>query len=97
MALKAIGGILILIGLVDFLGSFAGFDLWGMTGIQLPEIIWRYTAYIELAAGYALFKAGSNAGAAEEAPPEVEVPDVVDTAEVPEVDGVEDDEEGLTE
>ena len=96
MALKAIGGILILIGLVDFLGSFAGFDLWGTMGIDLPEIIWRFTAYIELAAGYALLKAGGG-GDAEEAPPEVEVPDVIDTSEVPEVDGVEDDEEGLTE
>jgi len=87
MALKAIGGLLMLVGIVDFLGSFAGFDLWGMTGIQLPEIIWRYTAYIELAAGYAMFKAGSSAGTAEEAPP----------PELPEVEGVETDEDGLTE
>jgi len=33
-------------------GSFTGFDLWGTLGIQLPEIIWKYSAYIEIAIGY---------------------------------------------
>jgi hypothetical protein len=58
LALMAIGGFLVVFGLVDLVGSFAGFDLWGTIGIYLPEIIWKFSAYIEIAAGYALFKLG---------------------------------------
>jgi hypothetical protein len=41
-----------LFGVVDLVGSFAGFDLWGTLGIQLPEMIWKYSSYIEIAIGY---------------------------------------------
>lgn len=59
MAMMAVGGALCLFGLVDFIGSFAGFDLWGgFLGIQLPETLWKFSAYLELIAGYFIFKTG---------------------------------------
>ena len=66
IALMALGGILVVFGLVDLVGSFAGFDLWGTIGVQLPDIVWRFSAYIELAVGYMLFRAGKGAVETEE-------------------------------
>ena len=56
----AIGGFLIAFGLVDLLGSFAQFDLWDTIGVQLPDIIWKFSAYIELAIGFGAFKLGKS-------------------------------------
>ena len=53
-----VGGLLMAFGLVDLIGSFASFDLWGTLGIQLPDIIWSFSAYIELALGFFLIKFG---------------------------------------
>lgn len=50
--MKIVGILIILFGVVDLVGSFAGFDLWGTIGIQLPELVWKYSAYIEIAVGY---------------------------------------------
>lgn len=50
--MKIVGILIILFGIVDLIGSFTGFDLWGTIGIELPELIWRYSAYIEIAIGY---------------------------------------------
>ena len=59
--MKIAGFILIAIGLVDLIGSYAGFDLWGgFLGINLPEFLWKISSYIELAIGYGLIKLGSN-------------------------------------
>ncbi|WP_163931893.1 hypothetical protein [Paraferrimonas sp. SM1919] len=58
--MKIIGILLIAFGLIDLFGSYADFDLWGNLGVQLPEIIWRFSAYIEIALGYLLVKQGSN-------------------------------------
>lgn len=59
IALMVVGGALVAFGLVDLIGSFAGFDLWGsFIGVQLPDILWKYSAYLELLAGYFIFKAG---------------------------------------
>ncbi len=56
-----IGGFFFVFGLVDLIGSFAGFDLWGQwIGVELPEILWRFSAYIEMAIGGLLFKFGSG-------------------------------------
>jgi len=52
--MKIVGILIILFGLVDLIGSFTGFDLWGTIGIQLPEMIWKYSAYIEIAIGYGI-------------------------------------------
>ena len=41
--------VLIALGLIDFGGSYANFDLWGGTfGIQLPDTLWQYSAHLEL-------------------------------------------------
>ena len=59
--MKIIGGLLIAFGLADVVGSFAGVDVWGeWIGVQLPELIWPFTAYIEMGLGYFLFKLGSG-------------------------------------
>ena len=59
--MKIIGGILIAFGLVDMIGSFTGLDVWGeWIGVDLPEAIWQFTAYIEIGAGYLIFKFGSK-------------------------------------
>lgn len=58
--MKIAGIILIAFGLVDLIGSFAGFDLWGTIGVPLPDIVWKYSAYIEMAAGYGLMTLGSK-------------------------------------
>ena len=61
MILKPLGVLLILFGLIDLAGSFAGFDLWtDVLRVNLPELVWRFTAYIELAVGFFLFKLGSG-------------------------------------
>jgi hypothetical protein len=58
---KIIGGLLVAFGLVDMIGSFTGLDVWGeWFGVELPEVIWSFTAYIEMGIGYSLLKLGSN-------------------------------------
>jgi len=59
-ALKIIGAIIFLFGVVDIGGSYMDFDLWGKIGIQLPEILWKYSSYIELALGAFLFSLDSR-------------------------------------
>ena len=64
--MKIAGIILVIIGLVDLVGSYTGFDLWGgFLGLQLPDLLWKYSAYIELIAGYLLFNAASKSASAE--------------------------------
>jgi hypothetical protein len=59
--LKIIGGLFIAFGLVDMIGSFTELDVWGeWIGLDLPEAIWSFTAYIEMGIGYFLLKLGSN-------------------------------------
>ncbi len=61
--MKIIGVIIIAIGLVDLVGSYAGFDLWGgFLGVNLPDILWKFSAYIELIVGYLIFNLGSKSG-----------------------------------
>lgn len=67
MALKVIGGLLVLFGLTDMIGSFAGLDVWRQwLHIDLPELIWSFSAYIEMALGYFLFNLGSADSDSEE-------------------------------
>ncbi len=58
-ALKIIGILLIVMGAVDLIGSYAGFDLWGTLGITLPDLLWKYSSYIEIGLGLLLFNIGS--------------------------------------
>ena len=65
MALKIIGGALVVFGLIDMGGSWAGQDVWGdWIGVQLPAAIWMFTAWIEIGIGSMLFKLGSATEAA---------------------------------
>jgi hypothetical protein len=51
--MKFIGMLLIAIGVVDFVGSYMDFDLWrGFFGVQLPDLLWQFSAYIEMGLGY---------------------------------------------
>jgi len=58
LAFMVPGVLLVVFGAIDLIGSFAGFDLWHTMGVALPEVIWRFSAYIEIAAGLALLKLG---------------------------------------
>ena len=61
IVLIVVGVIFFSIGAIDLVGSFTGFDLWGgFFGIQLPELLWKYSAYLELLVGYLAFKAGRS-------------------------------------
>ena len=61
--MKIIGIIIIVFGLVDLIGSYADFDLWGgFLGVQLPDTLWKYSSYIELAIGYVVMTLGSKSG-----------------------------------
>jgi hypothetical protein len=51
--MKIIGIIFIVIGLIDLIGSYTGFDLWGgFIGVDLPEMLWSITSFIEIGLGY---------------------------------------------
>ncbi len=65
ITMMVLGGLLIVFGLVDLLGSFANFDLWGIIGIRLPDMVWQYSAYIEMIVGYVIFKFGGSFGEGE--------------------------------
>jgi len=59
--MKILGLILIVFGVVDLAGSYAEFDLWGgFIGIQLPEVIWQYSSFIEMGLGYFIFNLGKG-------------------------------------
>jgi len=58
--MKIVGGILIAFGLVDMIGSFTGLDVWSeWIGVNLPDVIWSWSAYIEIVLGYFLIKLDS--------------------------------------
>ena len=65
--MKIIGALLIIFGLVDLIGSYTEFDLWGTIGIVLPDLLWRYSSFIEIGLGYFLFNLASKKAAPEEA------------------------------
>jgi uncharacterized membrane protein YphA (DoxX/SURF4 family) len=51
--MKVIGILLIVFGIVDFISSYKGFDLWrGFVGVNLPDFLWQISAYIEIGLGY---------------------------------------------
>lgn len=61
--MKIIGGLIIAFGVVDMLGSWGGLDVWGdWIGVQLPDAIWMFTAYIEIGIGYFLYRMGGDEG-----------------------------------
>ena len=61
MALKIVGGILVLWAIADFGASFAGIDLWAQVfGIHLSGAFYEYSAYAALMIGLALFHFGEG-------------------------------------
>ena len=71
--MKIIGAVLVIIGLVDVIGSWTGYDFWGeFMGVTLPDLLWYFSGYIELALGYYLFNLGSNEDESVEEPIEEE-------------------------
>jgi len=59
--MKIVGIIIIAFGLVDLIGSYTDFDLWGgFFGVDLPEVLWKYSSYIEIVLGYFLMNMGSK-------------------------------------
>jgi hypothetical protein len=59
--MKIAGIIIITFGLADLIGSYTDFDLWGgFIGVDLPEVLWKYSSYIEIALGYFLMNMGSK-------------------------------------
>ena len=69
--MKIAGLILIIVGIVDVGGSFIGFDLWGQfIGINLPDIIWYCTGYVELGLGFVLFNSEGNGNEIDEEDPD---------------------------
>lgn len=68
MILKVLGAALIAWGLVDLLMSFNGTDVWGeWLGVQLPELLYKFSHYAAILAGAALWGLGSKSGASDEA------------------------------
>ncbi len=59
--MKILGILIIAIGLVDLIGSYTGFDLWGgFIGIELPDLLWKYSSFIEIGLGYFIMNSASK-------------------------------------
>lgn len=60
-----VGGLLVAFGVIDFVGSFFGLDVWrDWFGIRLPPLLWKFSPWIEMTIGYALIQAGSKSRSA---------------------------------
>ncbi len=71
--MRIIGGLLIAFGVVDMVGSYTNLDVWGeWIRVDLPEVIWRFSAYIEIGVGYLLFNLGSKEAEADDSQVESE-------------------------
>lgn len=63
IVLMIVGIAFIIFGAVDIIGAnFMGFDLWLSMGIELPQPLWQYSAYIELAIGFVVFGIAGKLG-----------------------------------
>ena len=54
--MKYLGYFLIAWGVADFGLNLMEIDIWGEMGIPLPDMLWQYSAYIALAAGFGLLQ-----------------------------------------
>ena len=57
---KIVGVILILWGIADFGLSWVGTDLYWEIGINLPDWLYPWTAWIALGIGFAIFSIGKE-------------------------------------
>ena len=61
-----LGLILIAFGITDFAMSWMGTDVWAdWLGIELPDLLYRFSAIIEIAIGSQLLKMGDDAEGSE--------------------------------
>lgn len=59
--MKIIGILIMVFGVADFADSYAGYDLWGeYIQVQLPDLLWQYSAYVEIVLGYIIMNLGSS-------------------------------------
>lgn len=60
--MKIIGVLLVIFGIIDFAGAeFNDFDVWyEWFGIELPEILWMLSPWIESGLGIILFRVGGG-------------------------------------
>jgi len=65
--MKYLGYLLIAWGAADLGMSFMDMDLWGMIGVTLPEMVWKYSAYIAMAAGFGVLQLGKKSDEGEAA------------------------------
>ena len=60
-SIKIIGVLLLSFGLVDLACTYADLDLWAdFIGVKLPDVLWQYSAFIEIGLGYFIFKLETN-------------------------------------
>ena len=58
--LKILGIIVIIFGVADLIGSYTGYDLWtDYIKVDLPDTLWQFSHYIEIAIGAVIFKLGT--------------------------------------
>lgn len=59
--MKFVGILLIAFGAADLVGSYTGYDLWNdYIGVTLPNIIWKFSPYIEMAVGFGIMMLGAK-------------------------------------
>jgi hypothetical protein len=60
--MKIIGVLLVIFGIIDYASSeFNDLDVWyDWFGIELPEILWMLSPWIEIGLGSILFKVGGG-------------------------------------
>ena len=54
---KIVGGFLLIFGIIDFGGTWVGFEIWwDLLGIWLPDILYYTSSFIEIGIGVYLLK-----------------------------------------
>jgi hypothetical protein len=62
--MKILGVIIIVFGLIDLIGSYTGFDLWGgFLHVSLPEMLWKISSFLEIGLGYFIMSFGEKSTA----------------------------------
>ena len=48
--------------MISLVGRFTGFDVWATLGVELPEMLWKYSGYLEIFIGLFIYKTGAPKG-----------------------------------
>jgi len=63
LSMRSIGALLVIFGIVDLVGAFfLEFDVWYELGVELPDTLWSFSAWIEIGLGCFLYKMGGGRG-----------------------------------